>query len=69
MTQAKLTTRAANKELKTATKNEKTVREKIKGGDWGMMCLVVWFLVVVLMFAVDMNLGSPSTSARYNHKY
>ena len=53
MTESRVNSKEAHTEMKKALSNEPTLREKLIGGDCGVSCLVVWFLIVVVMFAVD----------------
>jgi len=42
--------------LKQALKAEKSVRDRLCGCDFGIMCLVIWFVIALLFFFVDINL-------------
>ena len=45
------------KEMKKALKNEGTLRDKVASGDCSIMCLAIWFCVVVLMFYFDLQVS------------
>ena len=48
---------AAKKEMQKALSKEKTLNEKMKQGDCSLMCLLIWFFVVVVMFFVDVQMS------------
>ena len=43
--------------MKKALKNEGTLRDKVASGDCSIMCLAIWFCVVVLMFYFDLQVS------------
>jgi t-SNARE complex subunit (syntaxin) len=43
-------------ELQKALANEKTIRDRLCGCDFGVMCLSLWFVVAMLFFLIDMSL-------------
>jgi len=49
-------TKNAVKELQKALKNEKTIRDRICGCDFGIMCLSIWFIVAIIFFTIDLFL-------------
>lgn len=54
----KVNTKKAVEELKSALRNEKSVRDRLCGCDFGIMCLSVWFIVAVVFFMLDLSLAS-----------
>ena len=59
--ESKANTKSAKKETKKALMNEKSLKDKFAGGDCGVTCMVMWLIVVVIMFFVDMNLSQQKT--------
>lgn len=45
------------KDMKKALKNEGSLKEKLAAGDCSIMCLAIWFAVVVLMFYFDLQVS------------
>ena len=69
MADAGFNTKATHKEMKKALMNEGTMSDKLKGGDCSMMCLMLWFAVVVFMFFIDMQLGQEDLPYHGNGGY
>ena len=54
--------------MKKALKNEGTLKDKLANGDCSIMCLAIWFMIVVLMFYFDLQV-SPTSSRHNNNDY
>lgn len=52
--------------MKKALKNEGTMRDKIAQGDCSVLCLVIWFTVVAIMFYFDLQV-SPTPMPQRHH--
>ena len=50
--------------MKKALKNEGTLKDKLANGDCSIMCLAIWFMIVVLMFYFDLQ--APTSSRGHN---
>lgn len=48
-------------ELRKALKNEKTIKERLCGCDFGIMCLSLWFIIAIIFFSIDLLLSSFKT--------
>ena len=57
---SKSNSKATLKDMNKALKNEGTFKDKLASGDCSMLCLAIWFTVVVLMFYFDMQVGPQS---------
>ena len=53
-------TKSAKKEMVRALKNERTLKDKVKNGDCSIMCLLIWFFVVVVMLFVDIQMSQDT---------
>jgi t-SNARE complex subunit (syntaxin) len=51
---SKSNTKKTVQELAKALNAEKSIRERIFGCDFGMMCLSIWFIVAVLFLMIDL---------------
>lgn len=50
-------TKKTVEELHKTLANEKTIRERICGCDFSIMCLTIWFIVAVVFFGIDVILA------------
>ena len=55
----RVNTKKTVKELKKTLDSEKTIREKLCGCDFGIMCLTIWFVAAFLFFSLDLLITSP----------
>lgn len=53
--ESKMNSGATLKDMKKANKNEGTLKEKLASGDCSVLCLAIWFGIVVLMFYFDLQ--------------
>lgn len=51
---SKQNTKKTVQELAKALNSEKSIRDRICGCDFGMMCLSIWFIVAVLFLLIDL---------------
>ena len=56
--QSKSNTKGTVRELKKTQNNEKAIRDQLCGCDFGIMCLSIWFIVAVIFFFLDLNMGT-----------
>ena len=68
MVDSKSNSKATLKDMKKALKNEGTLKDKLANGDCSIMCLAIWFMIVVLMFYFDLQV-SPTSSRHNNNDY
>jgi len=50
--------KATLKDMKKALHNEGTLQEKLAQGDCSLVCLVIWFAIVAIMFYFDLQVGA-----------
>ena len=62
---SKANSKATLKDMKKSLKNEGTLKDKLANGDCSIMCLAIWFAIVVLMFYFDLQV-SPTTKGQHN---
>lgn len=53
-------------ELRTTLFNEKSIRDRLCGCDFGIMCLTIWFIVAVVFFLLDLSVSSLNWINRFN---
>ena len=58
-------TKATLKDMKKSLKNEGTLKDKLANGDCSVMCLAIWFAVVVLMFYFDLQVSPTKQAGHY----
>ncbi len=51
---SKQNTKKTVQELAKALNSEKSIRDRICGCDFGMMCLSIWFIVAVFFLLIDL---------------
>ena len=51
---SKVNSKATLKDMKRALKNEGTLQDKLASGDCSLVCLAIWFGIVVVMLYCDM---------------
>ena len=56
----KLNTKKTVTELKKALTGEKTIRDRLCGCDFGIMCLSIWFIVAFVFFFLDLIISQPN---------
>ena len=57
---AAINTKEAKNEMKKALALEKTFVQRIREKDWAVVCLLVSFTMVLLLFLLDINIGEES---------
>ena len=55
MVDSKSNSKATLKDMKKALKNEGRLKDKLQAGDCSIMCLAIWFAVVVILFYFDLQ--------------
>lgn len=54
---SKVNSKATLKDMKRALKNEGTLQDKLASGDCSLVCLAIWFGIVVVMLYCDMQVS------------
>ena len=65
-------TAAAKKEMQQALSKESSLNDKFKQGDCSLMCLLIWFFVVVVMFFIDVQMSNdykPYSGRHHGNHY